>query len=131
MYSHHVYIAEYRSTGRGCQSYSWSAEQGKRIVPCLSLFAHDDLVSQNGFGLPVPRQQAYSSSTLRLNLVLTRGIPPDFRGGVHLFLPPYAIGSVLSLSGHAIAYRDSTGTGPVVLNMVPVTGVIFASPWTR
>ena len=25
--------------------------------------------------------------TLRLNLVLTRGIPPDFRGNVHLFVP--------------------------------------------
>ena len=25
-------------------------------------------------------------SILRLNLVLTYGIPPDFRGGVHLFI---------------------------------------------
>ena len=48
---------------------------------------------------------ACSFSTLRLNLVLTRGIPPDFRGGAHLFIPPYAIGSVPSLSVHAIAYR--------------------------
>ena len=31
-------------------------------------------------------------STLRLNLMLTQGIPPDFRGGVHLFIPPSAIG---------------------------------------
>ena len=48
---------------------------------------------------------ACSFSTLRVNLVLTHGIPPDFRGGVHLFIPPYAIGSSPSLSGHAIAYR--------------------------
>ena len=48
---------------------------------------------------------AGSFSTLRLNLVLTRGIPPDFRGGVHLFTTSYAIGSAPSLSGHAIAYR--------------------------
>ena len=27
---------------------------------------------------------AYSFSMLRLNLVLTYGIPPEFRGGVHL-----------------------------------------------
>ena len=27
-----------------------------------------------------------SFSILRLNLVLTHGIPPDFRGGVHLFV---------------------------------------------
>ena len=35
--------------------------------------------------------------------VLTYEIPPEFRGGVYyLFKPPYAIGSVPSLSGHAI-----------------------------
>ena len=34
----------------------------------------------------------------RLNLLLSRGIPPAFRGGVQLFIPPTAIGSVLSLS---------------------------------
>ena len=31
---------------------------------------------------------ACSFSTLRLNPVLTHGISPDFRGGVHLFIPP-------------------------------------------
>ena len=49
---------------------------------------------------------ACSFSTLRLNMVLTHGIPPDFRGGVHLFTPTYAIGLVPSLSGHhAFAFR--------------------------
>ena len=43
---------------------------------------------------------------LRLNMVLTYGIPCDFRGGVHSFFkPPYDIGSVPSLSGYAIACR--------------------------
>ena len=42
---------------------------------------------------------------LRLNLVLTHGIPPEFRGGVHLFKPPSGIGSAPSLLSHAIAYR--------------------------
>ena len=47
---------------------------------------------------------ACSFSILTLNLVL--GILPEFRGGVHIFLPaPHTIGSVPSLSGHAIAYR--------------------------
>ena len=68
-------------------------------------------------------------STLRLN-PLTRGIPLDFRGGVHLLIPPYTIGSVPSLSGHAIAYRwrhcrESAGTGPVNLKAVPVAGAAF------
>ena len=50
---------------------------------------------------------ACSLSILSLNPVLTHGIPPEFRGGgVHIFLPaPHTIGSVSSLSGHAIAYR--------------------------
>ena len=49
---------------------------------------------------------ACSFFILTLNLVLTHGIPHEFRGGVHIFLPaPHTIGSVPSLSGHAIAYR--------------------------
>ena len=55
-------------------------------------------------GSAVPSRVSLLISTLRLNLVLTYGIPPEFRGGVHM-KPPYAIGSVPSISGHAIAYR--------------------------
>ena len=70
----------------------------------ISLFAFmsENLVSRDGFGSPVPRQPAHL--LVRLDLVLTYGIPPEFRGGVHM-KPPYAIGSVPSFSGHAIAYR--------------------------
>ena len=47
---------------------------------------------------------------LLISIVLTHGVPPDFRGGIHLFIPPTAIiGPVPSLSaGHAIAYRWRT-----------------------
>ena len=55
-------------------------------------------------GSAVPSRVSLLISILRLNLVLTYGIPPEFRGGVHM-KPPYAIGSVPSLSGHAVAYR--------------------------
>ena len=54
------------------------------------------------FGLARRVQPSHPASTcsfsiLRLNLVLTRGIPPDFRAGsIYIFKPPYAIGSVLS-----------------------------------
>ena len=34
----------------------------------------------------VPSRVSLLISIRRLNLVLTRGIPPDFRGGVHLFI---------------------------------------------
>ena len=62
-------------------------------------FASENLVSRDGFGSPVPRQPAHLHTPL--NLVLSYEIPPNFRGGVHV----YAIGSVPSLSGHAIACR--------------------------
>ena len=51
----------------------------------LSPFAPENLVSQDGFSRAVPAS-ASSFSILRLNLVLTHGIPPDFRGGVPLFI---------------------------------------------
>ena len=37
-------------------------------------------------GSAVPSRVSLLISILRLNLVLTYGIPPDFRGGVHLFI---------------------------------------------
>ena len=71
----------------------------------LSLFAPDNLVLRDEFGRPVLRRPAHSPHPVRLNLVLTDGIPPNFRRGVHLFIPPYALGSVPILSGHAFASR--------------------------
>ena len=58
-------------------------------------------------GSAVPSRVSLLISIVRLNPVLTYGIPPGFRGGVHFiyFKPQYAIGSVPSLSGHVIAYR--------------------------
>ena len=67
----------------------------------LSLFAPEKLVSRDRFGSPV---SALSFLTLRLNLVLSRGIPPAFGDGAHLFIPPTAIGSVPSLWDHVITY---------------------------
>ena len=37
-------------------------------------------------GSAVPSRISLLISILRLNLVLTYGIPPDFRGGVHSFI---------------------------------------------
>ena len=53
-------------------------------------------------GSAVPSRVSLLISTLRLNLVLAYGIPPEFRGGVYLYV---SIGSVPSLSGQAIAYQ--------------------------
>ena len=86
--------------GKVCQSCSWSAEQGKHISlsPCVP----ENLVSQDGFSRPVPRQpahlhtQAESGAYLRDSSRVPRRRPMK---------PTYAIGSVPSLSGRAFAYR--------------------------
>ena len=60
------------------------------------------------------------------------GISPAFRDGFQLFMLPTAIGSVSSVSGHAIAYRSWSlprvrWHGVIaVLKVVPVTGAAFS-----
>ena len=69
------------------------------LSPCVP----EKLVSRDGFSRPVPRQpahlhtQAESGAYLRDSSRVPRRRP--------FMKPPYAIGSVPSLSGHAIAYR--------------------------
>ena len=69
----------------------------------LSPFVHENVVWRDGFSRPVPRQpahlhtQAESGAYLRDFSRVPRWRP--------FMKPPYAIGSVPSLSGHAIAYR--------------------------
>ena len=69
------------------------------LSPCVS----ENLVSRDGFSRPVPRQpahlhtQAESGAYLRDSPRVPRRRP--------FMKPPNAIGSVPSLSGHAIAYR--------------------------
>ena len=69
------------------------------LSPCVP----ENLVSRDGFSRSVPRQpshlhtQAESGAYLRDSSRVPRRRP--------FMKPPYAIGSVPSLSGHAIAYR--------------------------
>ena len=69
----------------------------------LSPSVSDNLVSRDGFSRPVPRQpahlhtQAESGAYLRDYSQVPRRRP--------FMKPPYAIGSVPTLSGHATAYR--------------------------
>ena len=71
----------------------------------LFAFVPENLVSRDGFGSLVPRQpahlhpQAESGAYLRYSSRVPRRRPFIY------FNPPYAIGSVASLLGHAIAYR--------------------------
>ena len=74
-------------------------ENSTPLSPCVP----ENLVSRDWFSRPVPRQpahlhpQAESGAYLRDSSRVLRWRP--------VMKPPYAIGSVPSLSGHAIAYR--------------------------
>ena len=62
----------------------------------------------------------------QLNLVLTRGIPPDFHRAP---LGQSRVYRVTQLRTDGVICRKSAGTGPVVLKVVPVTtGAAFALP---
>ena len=85
---------------------------------------------------------ACSFSIFRLNhqssiwCLLMGFLPISAAASTYLFEPPYAIESVPSLSGHAIAYRwrllpRVRRKGPVVFKVVPVTGAAFASRWSE
>ena len=71
----------------------------------LSPFASENLVSRDGFGSPVPRQPAHLHSQAESGAYL-RDYSRFPRRRPFIYLqPPYAIGSVPSLLGHATAYR--------------------------
>ena len=78
---------------------SWRGKINIPLSPCVP----ENLVSRHGFSRPVPRQPAHlhtqteSGAYLRDSSRVPRRRP--------FMKPPYAIGSVPSLSGHAIAYR--------------------------
>ena len=70
--------------------------------------APENLVSRDGFGSPIPRQPAHLHTQAEFIwcffYVRDSSRVPRRRPFVSL-KPPYAIGSVPSLSSHAIAYR--------------------------
>ena len=71
----------------------------------LSAFAPENLISRDGFGSPVPRQHAHLHTQVEYGAYLRDSSRVPRRRPSIYFKPPYAIGSVPSLSGHVIAYR--------------------------
>ena len=95
------HTAEYGSTGRSC---SWSAEQAKCFFP-LTPFAPENLILRDRFDSSVPRQSANFHTQAEFGAYLWDPSQVPRRRPFIYFKPPYAIGSVPSFSGHAIAYR--------------------------
>ena len=69
------------------------------LSPCVP----ENLVSRDGFSRPVPRQPAHLHTQAESGAYLRDSSRVPRRGP--FMKPPYAIGSVPNLSGHAILYR--------------------------
>ena len=81
---------------------------------------------------------AFSFSILRLNMVLTYGVPPEFRGGViylyknrHTPSGQSRVYRVTQLRTDGVHCRESADTGPVKLKVVPNECCLGRSPWTN
>ena len=121
MYGHHIEQDKSRAVRvnpgkEGCQFCSWSAEQGGKMNISQSPFAPENLVSREGYGSLVPRQPAHLHTQAESGAYYVTGfLLISAAAAISLFnRHTYAIGSVSSLSGHAIACSFA-----------------FASPWTK
>ena len=104
----------------------------------LSAFVPENLVSRDGFGRPVPRQPAHLHTQAESSACLHYGSPPEFRGGVHLFIynrhtpsGQSQVYRVMQLRTDGVHCRESAGTGPVNLTVVPNECCLGRSPWTN
>ena len=104
LYLLYLRITYSKSTDQPGKVSSWSAEQGKMSIP-LSAFVPENLVSRDGVSRPVPRQPAHLHTQAESGDDLQDSSRVPRRRPYVYFKPPYAIGSVPSLSGHAIAYQ--------------------------
>ena len=80
------------------------SENGKMNIS-LSAFAPENLVSRYGFGIPIPRQPAHLHTQAKSRAYVRDSSRVPRRRPFIYLKPPHAVGSVPSLSGHAIAYR--------------------------
>ena len=103
----------------------------------LFLFVPENVIPRDGFGSFLAGVSLRMEMS-RLNLVITYGIPPEFRGGVHSFVYNSHTPSVQSrvyrvthLRTDGVHCRVSAVTGPVDLKVVPNECCLSRSPWTN
>ena len=102
----------------------------------LSLFVPENLVSRDWFGSPVPRQPAYlhtqaESGTYPRNCSRFPRRRPFIYFNRHTPSDQSRVYRDTQLRTSGVHCRESAGTGPAVLKVVPVTGAAFALPWTN
>ena len=84
------------------------------------------------------RVSLLNSIILRLNLVPTYEIPPELRGGVHVYFKNRHVPSgqyrdyrETQMRIDGVHCRESAGTGPVSLKVVPNESCLGKSPWSN
>ena len=113
---------------------SWSAEQGKPIFP-VPVPPPENLASRDGFGSPVPRQPAHLRTQAKYGAYLrdSSRVP---RRRSFIYLNRHApsgqsrVYRVTQLRTDGVHCRESAGTGPVNLKVVPNGCCLGRSPWT-
>ena len=107
------------------------ASRTGKIDIFLSPFAPENLVSRDRFGHPVLRQPAHLHTRAESGAYLWDSTRvPRRRPYIHLDrhapLGQSRVDWFMQLRIDDVHCRESTGTGPVVLQKVPVTGAAFA-----
>ena len=114
VWSHIIYSKSMDQPGKVASPARGQLNRKKIIFPCprscLTIWSRET-------GSAVPSPVSLLISILRLNLVLTYGIPPEFRGGVHLFNYNHHTSSgqsrvyrVTQLHTDGVHCRESAGT---------------------
>ena len=122
MYVWSSLAAEYGSTGYGYQFCSRSAEQGKWIFPCLRTRLR---IWSRETGSVVPSR--VSLLILHAHAELSRFLRrrPFIHLKRHTPSGQSRVYRVTQWRTDGVHCRESAGTGPVVLKVVPVTGAVF------
>ena len=104
----------------------------------LSAFVPENLVSRDGFGSPVPRQPAHLHTQAEYGAYLRDSSRVPRRCPYIYIKPPYYTPSgksrvyrVTQLRTDGVHCRESVGTGPVYLKIVPDECCLSRSPWTN
>ena len=101
MYRHHIKqsMDQPGKVANPARRGQLTREKNIPLSPCVP----ENLVSRDGFSRPVPRQPAHLHTQADYGAYLRDSSRVPRRRP--FMKPPYAIGSVPSLSGHASAYR--------------------------
>ena len=145
----HLYLVISANICMITQTYSKStAQPGKVAKPTRGQLKKENIIFpyprsrlriwSRETGSAVPSRVSLLISILRLNVMLTYGIPPEFRAGVYLFiqnrhtpLGQSRVYRVTQLCTDGVHCREFADTGPVNLKVVPNECCLGKSPWTN